>query len=422
MNGTTTNKWNNITISGSSTITLSANLNCSGTFTNTSGVNLFNGNTFNIGGSLTMTNGTVGGTTAIVLNGTGTWSAGTANAAILGSGGLTINTAGTITISSTVYFNTGTLTYTAGTISHVSNSLLSITTTTTLNTSAMAWNSVTFTGSFTVTLLSDLDINGTTNISGTTVTTTFSGAYTVYCAGNITLNGTAEVFASAGGFLGIVYDGTGIISATTSGTCGFKCNFTINTAGTLTFGSATGQSINFASCTLAYTAGTVVFTGTTAIGVFANLPVSLNLSGTTISKIDIGSNTTVTLLSNFNVTTMNLNNTTTFVGAYNISCGTLTSAATIAATYTFVSTQTLSISTAITCVGTAAAKISFVASSAGNKAIVTLAYGATQNVGFANATDIDSSLGQTIWTRKGTITTTNNWKLLVAPTTIATSF
>ena len=59
---------------------------------------------------------------------------------------------------------------------------------------------------------------------------------------------------------------------------------------------------------------------------------------------------------------------------------------------------------------TSSLKDSLISSIPGSKAIFTLAYGATQNVGFTNAVDIDSSRGQTIWSYNGTITTTNNWQ------------
>jgi hypothetical protein len=48
--------------------------------------------------------------------------------------------------------------------------------------------------------------------------------------------------------------------------------------------------------------------------------------------------------------------------------------------------------------------------------------GASQDVYYVGATSLDSSAGQTIWTRKGTITTTLNWNLWTYPKTRFSSF
>jgi hypothetical protein len=47
------------------------------------------------------------------------------------------------------------------------------------------------------------------------------------------------------------------------------------------------------------------------------------------------------------------------------------------------------------------------------KAIIILKMGATQDIGFTNATRIDSSGGQTIYSYKGTITTCLNWSAAI---------
>lgn len=59
-------------------------------------------------------------------------------------------------------------------------------------------------------------------------------------------------------------------------------------------------------------------------------------------------------------------------------------------------------------------------STPGTKAIFTLNPGATQSVAFTNATDIDSSQGQIIYSVNGTITNTDNWNVL-SPSTIGTN-
>ncbi len=76
-------------------------------------------------------------------------------------------------------------------------------------------------------------------------------------------------------------------------------------------------------------------------------------------------------------------------------------------TYT-VTTNFISIAT------TNALKDTLKSSIPGSQAILTLNYGANQSVGFTNATDIDSSLGQPIYVANGTLSNATNWNPLVA--------
>ena len=56
------------------------------------------------------------------------------------------------------------------------------------------------------------------------------------------------------------------------------------------------------------------------------------------------------------------------------------------------------------------------------RTFLTLKESATQDVGFVTTTRIDSSSGQTIYTRYGTLTDTINWQLLRNPVTEFSSF
>lgn len=64
--------------------------------------------------------------------------------------------------------------------------------------------------------------------------------------------------------------------------------------------------------------------------------------------------------------------------------------------------------------GTDAAKNKFQSSSAGVQAILTLDNGATQDLTYVSATDIDSSAGQTMWSFKGVLSNATNWRNLSA--------
>lgn len=141
----------------SQTVTVADDWNITGTVSFLTNIATFNGNKISVGGSLT--NNTNGGTTLFELVGTGTWtSSGFKNS-------LTINTAGTITFSGTVYYNTGTLTYTTGTVT-TTGSTLSVNAASTLDISGINLNNITFGGTITVTLLSDLNCTGTLTIGG----------------------------------------------------------------------------------------------------------------------------------------------------------------------------------------------------------------------------------------------------------------
>lgn len=175
----------------SQTVTVADDWNITGTVSFLTNIATFNGNKISVGGSLT--NNTNGGTTLFELVGTGTWtSSGFKNS-------LTINTAGTITFSGTVYYNTGTLTYTTGTVT-TTGSTLSINAASTLDISGINLNNITFGGTTTVTLLSDLNCTGTLTIGGISVQ---------FNNNNINVGGSLVMSSSSTGTTQINLIGTG---------------------------------------------------------------------------------------------------------------------------------------------------------------------------------------------------------------------
>jgi hypothetical protein len=173
------------------------------------------GNRLFIGGSLTNNSSPISSSaTTLVMNGTGVWS---------GFGRLinnfTINTTGTITVSGTVYYNTGTFTYTAGTVNTTGSTLVFDSAAIAgFNTSGMTWYNVQ--ANALVLLLSDLNIsNNLTDASG------FNGpTYKVYIGGSFTSS-----FA-VGGTCTYVMNGTGNLDMATF----FNSNITLDTIGTIT--------------------------------------------------------------------------------------------------------------------------------------------------------------------------------------------
>ena len=62
------------------------------------------------------------------------------------------------------------------------------------------------------------------------------------------------------------------------------------------------------------------------------------------------------------------------------------------------------------------------AATASSATFFNLQSGASQNISFISATDINSSGGQSLWDYKGTLLRTVNWNLLTAPATISYAF
>ena len=353
--------WNNVILSGVSTITLTSNLNVSGNLTTQTGAVTINGLfNVNVSGSLSINIATLGSST-IVLNGTGTWSH---SSAVYLSNPLTINTSGTITVSGTVYCGTGTLTRTSGTVTTTS-STLTVLNTTTLNTGGVTWNNVTINVNIStvITLPSNLNTTGTLSFisNGASLTLSFSGVgllnpsgglnvtlnsssgaaftvtipniltvtnFTFNCgvnnSGTITLNGnsiniTGNLSQTNGTFT-VILLGTTNLNLTGTGTWSvvtasiIRNNLTINTAGTITISG----NVYYNTGTLTHTSGTVTTTGST---LFIGLSTTFNTSGMTWNNVILAG--TQTLSSGLNIGG-NLTTQTTAVvlsGVVNVSVG-----------------------------------------------------------------------------------------------------
>lgn len=269
----------------SQTVTVADDWNITGTVSFLTNIATFNGNKISVGGSLT--NNTNGGTTLFELVGTGTWtSSGFKNS-------LTINTAGTITFSGTVHYNTGTLTYTAGTVVTTSSTLSLSGSTITLDTSGITWNNITFSGTTTVTLLSDLNVYGLWTVSNPLTLNGF----------NINLYAGATITSSSAGTTIINVLGTGTFNVNA-----IVNNMNINTAGTMTF--TNGSTFFYGIGTLTYISGAVVTTNMTLRTTGATA--TFNTSGMSWYNFFNGG-ATVTLNSDLNCTgTLTIGGISTF--------------------------------------------------------------------------------------------------------------
>lgn len=289
----------------SQTFTLADNFNFTGSL-NFNGITsiIINGNTINTRNILSTTTAITSGTTAFVFNGTGTWS--NTSTGVL-QNNVTINTAGTLTIGNNIYYNTGILTHTTGTVdTTTNNSTLNIGVSTTLNTSGITWNNV-FIGiknassTIVITLNDNFTIGGSLQVNGTlsfipntyllivngdlilgyyaggvyynvTLTipndlivtnlnyavfgiNTIVNGFSITVLGNLSIANTGV--ASVSGTTNLILGGTGIWSQTSTGS--MRNNLTINTTGTITISG----NVYYNTGTLTYTAGTVVTTGST---------------------------------------------------------------------------------------------------------------------------------------------------------------
>lgn len=277
------------------TFTVSNNITATGDLLKTGGSTAtVNGSQFLIGGNITISGGTLIGTTEVVLNGTGTWSGA---GGILGTS-LTFNTAGTITVSGSVIFYNGTLLYTSGTVITASSTLaigagVSATinsngstspSATTTSATGINWNNVTSNG--TITNNSNLCVVGNFITSaGSTATINGSSAYLL---ANLTLG----LNASLAGTSTINLIGTGTWSSSGGSVL---ANLVFNTSGTITISG----TVSFGgSKTLTYTAGTIVVTSST---LYILSSATLATSGMSWNDFKVTNTITITLSSDLNI-------------------------------------------------------------------------------------------------------------------------
>jgi hypothetical protein len=412
------------------TITLADNAIIGGT-TNHSGVggvHTINGFTLSFNGSVTASSGRVfAGTTTYRFT-----TATTQTIIATFRSDIVIIATGTVTLTNLIFSpaTNKTITYTSGIIPPGTGALalsptgaLSVT----LNTSGMSWNTIFNSGNSSIVLLSDLNVSGTTTLNNNP---TLVGAFP--------LNTFNLIIASSGGVLTLNNDinVTGTLSSGVATNITFNGAYNINALNSVTVGT------NWLGTAVLLYTGTGTFTGATAASVL-QLNTFINTTGATFGSFTyrtktltwtaIGTSTlgTMVLLLN-NAPTMTVNCTglviptlsmnltstnTTINGSQgfainNYLCISASTKVTWQATNTYVINNSFIVTT------TSAASHVWVSSSPGTQYKVNLTNGASQDVGFITVTDADSSGGTTIYTRKGTLSNTSNWRLLVAPLTI----
>lgn len=450
-----------LTLLDATTFTLINNLTVLGniTFTTNNLTQTINGFAITCGGGIAGTGtGTVTGTTPILLNGTGTWSG---SARIRNN--LTINTPGTITISGDVYFNTGTLTYVAGTVI-TAGSTLNCLLATTLNTAGVTWDNAAFSGS--INLLSILNVTSNTTLVGfvdfvgvnrftQTGSLTLTSAVDLTLINDITVLGNIITLAgdttlhqlngytvrtsglnlqgtqsSSLIFSQIILNGTGTWAGSTALLLG---SLVFNTSGTI---SIVGD-VYCNTISIQYLAGTVNTADSNLVcrGVTTFNTQGMSWGSVTafanVSNVELVLNSPLTVsnklvLQPFN-TTGAAPKIVTLSGTSGATIGTLELYQT-GANSTFnpsapepqnsvvlSSGKTYNVSNSFTCLySNRLLKMLLKSSVPGQKAVLTLAPAASQDIAYLDVTDIDSSGGQKIWSFDAALSNTDNWQELTA--------
>ena len=263
-----TKVWPNALTIGTNTMTytLADNWDVDGLLSiGVSGTSTINGFQITASAGLTKDIGSVSGTTTIVMDGTGTITHSTSAGALRNN--LTINTAGTITFATTFAFlyDTGTFTYTAGTVVTTS-STLTVGVATTFACSGITWNNVTFQGTITCTFNENLNLTGLLTLANSTNSITLTGS-TINAGGGVRFGGSS---GTVSGTTVINVNSTSTLDAPSATTGGINNPITINApGGTVTIAATFRILLN----QLLYTAGTVTTsTGTWGAGGVSTTP------------------------------------------------------------------------------------------------------------------------------------------------------
>jgi len=301
------------------------------------------------------------------------------------------------------------------------------------------------------TIPQDIEISGAVSVTATLADNlTTSGSLILGCGTSTTFAGDFHITAATASITGtqtvtIVHDVTisglttlvnanvinGLFNWNTGGlTTGGALTGTttiVLTGGTWTGGYVVSNSVTFAgdiivsgtilyaasgTPTLSHSSGTITTTNSTL-----SIASSCTLDTDPVSWNDVTLTAALTLTINSLLTvagTLTLPNANiTFAGTAGFTVLTLTHTTLAASTkiFTFEEAVTYTITTAITATHAIAqtARYTYTSADANIKAIITLGYGATQNISHLDPTRIDSSLGQPIFSFSGVITSCYNW-------------
>lgn len=371
---------NDLAFSGTKAITLLNNVIIGGSVSFSPSVTYMDNFSITIGKNVS---GKSYGTTNIVMNGTGDIVTGTDV-----KSNFTINTAGTITLVGTFEIYNGIFSKTSGTLVVNTGSVLYLRNNCQFNLPSVTFKKIIFADT-TNNLLSDITCD-----EAVMSVTAINGLY------NINVNTLLNVLTNCSGTASFVLQN----APTWSGASILKNNLTIKSTATATISG----TVKYDTGILTNEVGSIVTTTGSTLSIAAS--VTLNTNGINWNNVTITTGT-VTLNSLLTVNgTLSVGSAgnVTFAGTHGItyntfSCITAGRIINLTAGITYLGTNSLTVN------GTSGSKVLFVSTSGIVKAIFNLQNGATQSVTNCNATRIDSSGGQTIYTSEGTLTDTINW-------------
>lgn len=374
-----------------------------------------NGSTITCTANVTTINGfgTVGGTGKLILGGTTTWTANAVQQITVGIA-VDINSLGVVTISGVILKGAGAFTYVTASSLVTTGSTLTFNAALTISAGAgNTYNNVIFTnasGAPTYTMLTNMTLGGNLALNSISNASIIVNGFKIFTAGNLTQSSGSGNYSGTTEF---EINGVASIWSLTAGG-GFANNLIFNATSFTVSGAVTKSG-----GTITYTAGTSTTTSST-LSVTGNTTFDTN--GMSWNNISPTGTRTITINSLLTITgTWTCVAATTFAGTagWTVNSWTCITAGVIV---TFVNGKTYTLSGgSMTNVGTAASKVLFTSDHAVTKAILTLV-GVTEANVYLSGTRMDSSLGGTVWTVGGVLTTTINWNLLTAPATVSSGF
>lgn len=274
-------------------------------------------------------------------------------------------------------------------------------------------------------IFSDLNVRGNFYCNGGLRNIILSGATST----SINFSGSCFLDGLSTGTFGtngptVRFKGTGTLSNPSGTAVDIYANISIETgANTLSIVGDLNylQGSGLPRPTFTYTSGVLNLTSHTAITTTNGI---LNLNGVTMKTIQFLQGTT-TLVSRLSATTTIFNFTLAGLvidGSGGLTTGSLSYTQNANAAATLQNSVQYVINNSLFIRGTAATNARITSNSPTLRTIFTLNESATQDVNYTTTTRLDSSSGQTIYTRYGTLGDTLNWQLLQNPVTKATSF
>jgi hypothetical protein len=376
------------------------------------GNNIFCKAGFSINGGSSSSASLTTGTTVINITGTGTISTSSTVSGGLGNS-LTFNASGsTITLPGNLYYRTGTLKYVAGTLSGACNVVPTASFTADMNNGGLNYTTPfsipNTTLSITITMLSDWYLSGITNVGAGVLTINGSS---FYCTGTISSNSGGSITGTSvlrlkGSGAGQSFTSTSPIAVDISIEAGSN---TVNLGNTIYTPRSGGSTITYTSGTINHS-GTLTINGPNALTMstsgmnFNNISVTTATMSITLNSL-LSATGTLSILAGIGVT---------FLGISGFTVGTLSRTDSPVAALSLTVGNTYTVTSNLTWYyNTIGAFAQIKSNSAGSQVVFTLRKGATQLVGNASFTDLDSSAGQTIYAwRPGSISNCLNIQAL----------